>query len=663
MPSMKPNRSPAAALEASDLGPGEHAADRLAHYIKMAALYPLASERVQGATGEFVEAVTTATANAALIVKFHEDSIRAGREVIELEGRERLRWLANRARACGVLGIVIQAPGLAESVIVFARWLLENSSSVRKNAPPAPYPAEEARAIQVQTRTFEARFEGGKLDGYSVVSGTKGGVGGGDDQFANTPEWDDDELTRLGLEGEILERLSRILDRLVKTTEDETTEIDLEQRIKNSILRYVVRCLPDDIRTDFDRTATLTEGLLDAVEDHLDNEGLSRREIAALSESEIRSIVFAASRLFFGRNEQRKEMPPEGANTPRRRGHEGDDAISEDLPALVRELRMLPDYRLPNIGVVDTVNRTEELRVFLEYAAADLPSESRALLVDRLAKRLARHDDEDLDAIARAAREIFARRDGGRGADAFLVAFQRAGLAQLLRRAGVLNTDMIVRAYPRWFGIYLDSLVVLDVNERKDLGEALARIGDARIGGKTEREILEADGFLEQERLERMLAIDVPELAPLVRLLLTDFEEDMRPRVHGWLKRVMKTEGAGCLLTYEYDAQMHSAAYLGWMLEIGSNAPMRSPLMRYTARTLIDLVERARTTEARMKMGRLRAIGYLGKFELPEARDCLERVVKAKRFFLFPVEPANARDAARHSLRVLERKKDDQTDV
>ena len=660
---MKPNTPTAGPLQPTELGPGEHAADRLAHYIKMAALYPLASERVQMATEELLKAVGAATTKSPLMLKFHEDSIRAGREVIELEGRERLRWLANRARACGVLGIVVQAPGLDESAIVFARWLLENSSGVRKSAPPAPFPAEEARAIEVQTRTFEARFEGGQLDGYSVVSGTKGGVGGGDDQFANTPEWDDDELTRLGLEGEILERLSRILDRLVQTTDDETTEIDLEQRIKNSILRYVVRCLPDDIRTDFDRTATLTEGLLDAVEDHLDNEGLSRREIAALSESEIRSIVFAASRLFFGRNEQRKEMPPEGASTPRRRGHEGDDAISEDLPALVRELRMLPDYRLPNVGLVDTVNRAEELRVFLEYAAADLPEESRLLLVDRLAKRLARHDDEDLDAVARAAREIFARRDGGRSADAFLRIFQRGGLSHILRRAGVLNADMIVRAYPRWFSIYLDSLVVLDVHERKDLGDALTRIGDARMGGKAEREILEEDGFFEKDRLERMLAIDVPELAPLVRLLLTDFEEDLRPRVHAWLKKVMKTEGAGCLLTYDYDPQVHTAAYLGWMLEIGSDAPLRSPLMRYTARTLADMVNKAKTTQARMSMGRLRAIGYLGKIELPEARACLEGVLRAKRFIFFPAEPANARDAARHSLRVLERNKEDQTDV
>ena len=80
---MKPNTPPTGTLQPTELGPGEHAADRLAHYIKMSALYPLASERVQLAASELLEAVTAAATRAPLTLKFHEDSIRAGREVLE----------------------------------------------------------------------------------------------------------------------------------------------------------------------------------------------------------------------------------------------------------------------------------------------------------------------------------------------------------------------------------------------------------------------------------------------------------------------------------------------------------------------------------------------------------------------------------------------------
>lgn len=649
--------SPSAAPTTASAEPGKGAAfvDRMAHWMKMLSLYPAGSERVKTSENDFLTAAEPVVPTKLV---FREGMVLVGREEVTTTGHERVRWLAQHFRACGASTVEIQAGDLAHDIRTLMRWLLDNTAKARQGQAIDPFPAGKAGGLRVEDRRFTGAFGGtagsdeGTGGGHGDGLGDGRGVADGSGDGAGGHDWGDEEIHRLGAQQEIVERLSRILDRLVQTDPDAPEANDIEERIKKSILRFVIRSLPDDMRSNHEQATMLTQGMLEAVESFLDSQGLSRRQIASLTESEIRATVYAASRIYFGREDDQENVETEEDTTPRLRGHPGDDAISEDIPSMLREMRTFPAWTRGELTLADTRNAEEELRVLLGYVAHDFEGVARETLKRRLTRRLSRAGPLEFDHVASAAQGFLTRADGIATLDHIIGLFQEARLTWVLHRSGVLHTDMVVESFPKYFPAYVDALAVFDQHERKEFQSVLLDVGVRRFRDEDTLTTLEQVGFFDEGRPHRLIATGALELAPLIPIFLSRDPEGAGEAVHAWLQQVRPAEGHAALLSMPYDPAVHTAPWLGALVDAGPSGRIDNLAVVHGMTVLRRLTKDAKAPIAQ----RTQVVGILEKLATPESVELLKQCAKEGRgWFKSDQETRPLREAAERALDRLKR--------
>lgn len=626
--------------------PGKTAtvAERWADYAKAAIIYPPGSSRVAAAFETFKATLDAAAVHGHVAVTMAQDKVIVGVESTDIVPDSKAAWLRDRLRSAALDGVVFHVRVDAEAMLAFTRRLSELHQRKGTLDQDERWP-EHYRGIDLVHREFDGSFDGERthlVHGESLDP---------EEGMLNDLVGQEYEglVDRLSEEGGVSASVARISEQLAGMQLPDEIELEFGSKAVRRLLRYVVQCIPADEREQYAQASRTARSILGGLEAMLQKEGRTTAAVTKDDSVDLQALVYAASRMIFSRAPSEisaDELPDRGKG-----GHRGDDEIEDDLSSLLLEINGLPRQRIEMADeVVD--DRAEQLRVYFHYLARPKEGERLDTIYDHANRLLHNCSDREKAAIRDVLADVWHRADDVRGRRRVIEFFTHAKKTRLLRECGALPPEYIHQSFPRDFGIYLDGIDPTDAGDRAELLAVVRGLEAEKIEGVEAALISGPESLGHPGRVPALLSLRSEAVLPFVGPLLALDDPEITPALVRYLREIGSGNQACVALEVIGEFGRYSPHYLRDCARSLMNGAVYPGVLIYQADMLTSVLS-AKHTEQHL---RVRAIHGLGALGTNEATRRIKLLLK-RRFGLFPVEPANIRQAARSALAAMESKR------
>ena len=638
----------------TDRSSAESCLAHFADFCKALAIYPEANSRVKGALERFLQAARDGARPLRLAIPVLEED---DEDVLP----PNIDWLRERFERSGLAAIDVPADVPEASVRAIGRRLLRNYVFNREASRFEELWPEPIEDVTLRARIFDGRFDGGDEfggagDGRGTGAGHKGrgegeGGGRGDDKGGGTGDAVED-----GPEGSVLWNQARdkITDDYVGIAHDAGDEICKQ------FLERLSEALPRELRRDEDRG---TQACLQVLENVALNPLPTEAALGAMLVN-IHRDLGGGGALGGGNHrdgwvnepeeeeEEKEEKKPEAKK--RAQGHRGDDKIVDDREAFDEELAKLPAGRTRPFTPAEAQVKAEQLDVLLHYVLAVEDKVIQKRLAAIAKPLLGELGPDELHLLGIVLQEYWYRADSevGPQRQRLLNLLRSSGHTRLLRDTGVLKVEYIVEAFPQDFVLYLDCVDVRRDEHRAELARACRRLEPHAVqsAGTT---LLTGDGLLEPARRDTLLAVGDASIQPFARLLFTADPDGCRGPVLRHLAVVHGPRSIAAALATLQPGPWMSRSLISRLIDIGRQADGEDVSLRDEAsRAVVARMESIAAANPE-SAERLELIRALARLPSDRSRSVLRRLVRARRWLIFPAESKTVRDAASQALAAL----------
>ncbi len=622
--------------------------ERWADAARAQSIYPAGHQRVAAALEAWREALELARAqagNVSLQAVFTGQGLVAQETLFDVPEDSGLLWLRERLDHAALAGLVVLPAAGPASLQAFDHRLLELFARLEPVSDVAEAWARgDWPGLRLLDRRFEGVFDGEALDARETQR-TWGGRGG------SSPDREADERLVEALMGDrvLVARLQRLgAARGSSGSRQSGAGGEGEAR---KILATLTRMLPPRATQDEAHARTIVGHLVDALEAR-QGDSLSGPALAALlkaPELERRAAWLCTTLL-------REDVAPDNAARVRAaapkgpQGHAGDEHIHEDIEEFLSELAGLPASGTEADAGFESP--AEELGVLLHLLLQrEQPAPIRGLL-PRLGALLEGCEAERLGVLRSVLSAAAQRADAvlvPQGLARLLDALRGLGRLELLRDCGFLTVERVIEGFPESFGDWLAGLHPQRTEHQQALQEVLTTLGPERLAAHA-GELAGGSGLAPVDVAARLLALRLPELAPLARLWLLGGGMEQRAAVTSWLRSVHLPDREAQVLEMVEDPNTLPDALLLGLIERVEGRPLPPAATELGVEALVQFV-RGSAGRPDRRARRLEALRQLGRYDHPAALAMLRGVVGSRRWMVVPVEDRVARQVAADTLR------------
>jgi hypothetical protein len=317
------------------------------------------------------------------------------------------------------------------------------------------------------------------------------------------------------------------------------------------IVEQLIQMLPPEVRGNPVALIKTVESILALTTEQMRSAGTTPDR-----DGDLRTVLLHLCRTFFMREDD--GGPGHGghgglAADQAPRGHPGDDQVTDDLEALLREVAELP-RGLDRIDL--RPSEAERFGVCLHQLLTTPRVEHARALQPMLAEHLPAVGEEELQML-RHYLAGFEQRAGSRGAEdagveRLLALLRDPRHTDVLRSVLVLPDSFVIARFPEFFGLFLDSLDRRDAAAMQRLPDIAGKLGRSRILQRTAP--LLKDDVLRGQRADKLLASPHPAMLPFAEIVLEHGDRSQVTSVVHFLRRVeLSTPAAAALCVDEAD--------------------------------------------------------------------------------------------------------------
>ncbi len=223
---------------------------------------------------------------------------------------------------------------------------------------------------------------------------------------------------------------------------------------------------------------------------------------------------------------------------------------------------------------------------------------------------------------------------------------------RLLRAEGFLRAETAAKTFPRYFGLYLDSLDPEDPDHVAELRWVLEAVGSDALS-RERTHLLQGERLVEGDRISRLLGAEDPHLLPLARFALELGGTEQKAEAARYLKRLKLEAREACLLQRSVDPSKLPLSYLVAIASPFEDGSYPPEVARDVASILCRQVETlAGDSDPKAEIQRVSTIDALARFRTTESKKLMMRLLKKKRMLVIASEPPAVREAAKHVLKI-----------
>ncbi|MEM7203189.1 MAG: hypothetical protein AAF628_23205 [Planctomycetota bacterium] len=596
--------------------------ERWGCFSKALAIYPDTNRRVRETMGQFLdELAALSPRGGALSVVFWTGEAQVGEETFDLgEGSSNTGWLKERFDRVGLAGVTFQQPVPDEAMFAFTRHLLEISGQQRTDGRFEDLWPEAFDSIELIERRFAGNHSGA-ADAKRTRKLTARGQ--------NLARW-------LGSTDSVMERMGQLADVLGSVGEGGG-----EGQRGVDLLARLVELMPAEALSDRSVLLAQTEVILDRLIAEVGDIG----DLAALPDASLNQLVMSVGRKLFYRNSAPLDNDDNRVNDAMMSGHAGDDAITDDVAELLRELGELPPLDDPYAALDDAELADEQLAVYLHYLARLSDPASHRGLYPRIEPLL---DQPCYNVLPVLNAELAAELEAGGRPGPIAEFLSATGRMHLARACGLLPVERVIEGFPSRFLPFLDSIESDRAGDAELLESCVQAIGADRVLAATD-ELIAAGGFSIRGREEKILARPTRACVPLAHVLLKEAGQTFAAPVAAYLRRLSLGDRVAAPLRLGPGAVL-PVPYLVSLTAQQDDGSYPADLRHHVSRVLADFVRRSAQSPEDFER-RLYAVTMLRFFPSREASEVLREILEAKGLLGFRRAPAALRQAATVALK------------
>jgi len=605
----------------------------LAVYLKVAFIYPANNLRVMDAAEALLERIYARTTTRPWVsVRVVSERFLVQEDEVEVEGMSAdwMREVFLEARLAGVeFGQNVDPPALFE----FAKTLRHLRGRTKEDFTsrwPADHPT---------IRPFDLRFVGSHRVGDAARESGRTGLPGAEERVeGNLLQGSMQARTyqELAEDPTVQARLSNLAERARRAAEGagDTTTLDL--------LPEITRLLPVEAHRDLSRARGIVLDVIAAAEAEL-LEAAEGRSLGG--DADLGRLALATARRFFdvkefGKREDAPDLPSE---------RPGDREIEESLDDLLEEFEALPDSDAPSLGDEDADLPLELTGVHLHELIRMEEVDWDAPGIPELARLLREPTPAQLAILEEYVAPCFDGADDAERHWRVIEFLRRAGLMPLLQRGEVFTPELVSRAFPALFDLFLDSLDARSGEDEEKLRLAVAAIGRSRIEEEAPR-LVGRDGLLDRRRMEVVLSGSCPELLPLARVIAERGGPEMRAPVAEYLRRIPLPPAESAALSAVDPPGWLPADYLRDLCKLGLTGGEDARVREVSFVLLRKFVNELADAPGQLDR-RLYAIRAMRLVPSLKSMEFLEHLSRAGRFLSLGKAARAVRQAAAETLR------------
>ena len=633
---------------------------RWAEFTKAFAIYPLSNVRVQQALDDLLDSIPPAFAEEeideeiGLQVLFARDQVRAGRQVIPLRKRSLLGWLEERVRRSALAGVAFLPDVTGTAIAAFTDRLLEHYKRKELDLPFEELWPTNFDGLLLIDRRFEGYFDD------TTVAGYLNAVTWGEDSDGPGHGKANKEVARL------LSEDDKVVDQLDKLKgqvqgHDGKREDGLWRRI--DILPRIVQLLPHDALQHYDQAVLVTVQVMESLAERLARTRKGGSLGAFADDTTLNQLIYATSRGIFGRRapsteeiakrlEQGKRFRRKTEKGKLRSGRASDAAVVDSFELLQEDMERLPEPYTGDMESLNAESHDEQLGVYLHVLLRiDTETQSEGMK-KHLADLLESAGDRRLTTLKEYLETT--SENGHPGYRRMVDLMCERGLQSVLRTSGFLERSKLIDGFPRYFGLYLESVDPNSNDDLRELESICSELGAVRVR-EARLDLVKREGIVEEHRAAALLARPSLAVLPFVRILLAEGTDEQRVAAVGLLRRLRVNVREACLLYIWEDPVGLPLEYLLTISDPQRSREDLEALHPKISHQICRFLSAAAANGVDEKR-RIYAIHHLGMFGGRESEFVLRSVLGAKRFGLIPIESKAVREAAAVALESLQRR-------
>jgi hypothetical protein len=628
-----------------DVSPELRLAEAWADFTKALSIYPDTNARVRTRMQAMREALEECLAGEAarpghdaergVTLLFHGHELVCGKEQHPMAQGSALAWMAQRLAHAGLAGVEWM-PGLEnEPLLAFTHRLLSNYLRKEPDVSFESFWPETYEGVVLVDRRFEGTFGGRGPEGPYA-----GGHAGTSIEEAETRNF----VLGVLRHPKVARRVAR-LQEAGGAKDDEAASLRA-----TDLLRRIMEDVPAEALESREALIASVCAVLDRLGEaapgrpapHRRPEG--RAFAALLQRASLTHFARKGPGLERLKVDAREHLDPSPAG-----GRARDDEISDDVAALVREVRGLPSTLAYDLRRGDADSQAEQVAALLHYLVhLEHPEDLRGLH-PALGRLLVRPDAASLAVLREHLRQELT--EGGADAQGRVLPFLvRGGRASLLRECGVLTPEFVREDVAQRLPIYLAALDPHDNACLAELDELCARLGTRIFESEAPLQVHLAE--LRREQAAGFFRRPHPARLALLRILLACHPGRLVPETASFLRSLDLPEDEAFLLFQLKDPSHLSPGYLGALIDLHLG---RGRVDEVRAAVVAVLCHHIRSTRDPLPAApeRLASIRSLARYPSPAGAYLLQEMSKTWFGPFGGTEPRAVRKLARSVAREI----------
>ncbi len=628
--------------------PRHELAEAWADFTKALSIYPETNVRVRENLAQILDAHARSLESSGNALSPRSEGVavlfRSGQLVLDGEETEipdgsSLAWLEARLDRASLAGLEFMASLDEEALLAFTKQLL--SIYLRRDGPTdfdALWPDRYDGLVMIDRR-FEGRF--GVSADELEYSGGHASTGAAEDDKRN--------LVEVLLESEDVTAPLARLEALSDEEAEGTTYSAAD------LMNRIIKLMPADAMKDRETLVAAVRDVLSALEERVDAEQQQDTLSEITNDMTLSTLLYSVSRSHFTRTGPEEtdwavdDAIPEAAPAKRKVGHAGDEKIDEDIDAFLEEWAALPEECSIDLSLSHAEVQGEEAAVLLHYLVRTGDTVRLEGLYPTLDKVLKKPGDEVLAVLRAYLQDRAQKKDDARvtiGARTPVLDFlRRTNRTNLLRASGVFKIDWVVKAFPQYFTLYLDSLNPRRSQDIEELNIVCRRIGNDRML-RAMGPLLAEGGQLSKDTARDLLLQPDPDRVALARLLVEWHGASIAQALAAFLRKIDLDQPEAFLVRRIHDARYFTIDYLRGLLDLHLGRTKGSRLHNAISDVLCRHIRGTKDAEPRSPT-RMASIESLIDYPSANSWFMLQELTQFNLFKLRSLEPAAVRRLAR----------------
>ena len=560
--------------------PGTPPALRLANawadFTKALSIYPETNTRVKAQLDELVGMIAAELASRGpghdpergITILFHDTTVHVDKDSYESPDGSSLPWLRERLTHAGLAGIEFMPDLGPDALVAFTKRLLANFLRKESGLTHDDLWPETFDALVL----IDLRFEG-TFGGLAAEGPYRGGHRGTAVRGAETNHF----LRGLLAHPKVTRRVTMLGDQTQRDDEETVSAADLLKRILDDV--------PAEALKSRDALITAVCNVMDNLQEpSTPTMGVRSDGSGEAGSGEFASLLYDVSRRHFGRKgpglerlrpdtSQAVEQTPGG-------GRKRDDAIQDDVHALVDEVASLPSELAYEFGAGEAESPAEQLATMLHYLTQLERPHKLPGLYPALARLVQNPGRAELDVLRDHLLTPGVTPEATERAHAAIVQFLLAsGHPHLLRQSGVLTPEFVLADPAARLPLMVAGINMDHDAERAELDEVCRTLGTTILESEDTMRAALAD--LPRDQAANVLHRPSSSRLPLVRALLAAHPERLVPETTAFLRSLDLPQDEAFVLFQLHDPAHITRTYLLALIDL------------HLGRTNIDVVHSA----------------------------------------------------------------------